>query len=236
MQITDNKQDTKPARTLEKPLKKTGRPPRRPGYSLIARGETPRGRRYVETYLTEVRQSLIEQLGPTEADLSAGQRVLVDRVIAKVGVLRLIEEECRERGVFRPDRQGLVNVLAENYLAWSNSVRLDLMALGIKRGAAPGVPDLAEYIRMKDREAEKSRDVAPGRASGAALALQVGEGPGGPQKCGEASGGLVQVPVGVDPEGEAEDELDRALSIGRDEDIRLAQAAVAKFRSREGKE
>ena len=68
-------------------------------YSLIARGEFPSKRRYIERWLSEVRAGLIRDLGPTETDISTGQAILIDRTIGKLGILRCIEKHVRERGV-----------------------------------------------------------------------------------------------------------------------------------------
>jgi len=46
-----------------------------------------------------VRQGLIQDLGPSENDLSTAQIVLIDRVTTKLGVIRCIEEHVRENSV-----------------------------------------------------------------------------------------------------------------------------------------
>lgn len=105
------------------------------GYSYLTSGELPENRTYIERYLTSARQGLIEDLGPGEEDLSTAQMILVDRVISKLGCIRCIEEYARTNGVMKGNR--LTPSLAGNYLAYSNSIRLDLMALGIKPEKAP---------------------------------------------------------------------------------------------------
>jgi hypothetical protein len=94
-----------------------------------------------------------------EDDLTTGQKILVNSIIGKVGVLRCIEEFVRERGVFKD--QVLEPALSGHYLAFSNSVRLDLMALGIDKQAAAKVLDLAEYVRQADAaKSEKDKATA----------------------------------------------------------------------------
>ncbi len=106
-----------------------GRPPTHGGYSLIKTGKLPSGRRGIRKYLENTREGLVRDFGPTEADLSTGQIVLIDRVISKLGIVRLIEEHTRESGnIFNADG-GLVGSLKESYLAFNNSVRLSLLAL-----------------------------------------------------------------------------------------------------------
>lgn len=129
---------------------KIGRPPVHGGYSLMRKGETPQNRRYVRAYLIDAREGLIKDLGPTEADLSMAQLVLVDRVVTKLGIIRLIEEHVKDNGVFI---KGLLNpALSDSYLSYSNSVRLCLQALGIntRKGNAP--LNLGKYIELKDAD------------------------------------------------------------------------------------
>jgi hypothetical protein len=102
-------------------------------YSLIARGDLPENRRYLREYLTACREGLISDLGPAEEALSTAQRILIDRVIGKLGVLRCLEEFAREQGVIKEGK--LSSPLEHNFLGWSNSLRLDLQALGIDKRA-----------------------------------------------------------------------------------------------------
>lgn len=77
-----------------------GRPPKHGGFSLLIRGgEFPENRRYIADWLTEIREGLISDLGPSENDLTTAQRVIVDRIISKLGVIRCIEEYIRENSV-----------------------------------------------------------------------------------------------------------------------------------------
>jgi hypothetical protein len=112
---------------------KRGRPPKHGGYSLLSRGEIPENRRYIAKYLSEVREGLIEDLGPSEEDLSTAQRVLINRVISKLGVIRCVEEYIKENSVIVGN--DLAPSLKASYLAYNNSIRLDLQALGIEKRA-----------------------------------------------------------------------------------------------------
>ena len=113
-----------------------GRPPLHGGFSVITRaGKLPENRRYIANWLTEVREGLIGDLGPSEGDLTTAQRVLIDRIISKLGVVRCVEEFVRENHVMKGDR--LSPSLRESYLAYNNSIRLDLLALGIEKRERP---------------------------------------------------------------------------------------------------
>lgn len=133
----------------EKKKKKSrrGRPPLHGGFSLLVKkGELPENRRYIANWLTEVREGLIEDLGPSENDLTTAQRVLIDRVISKLGVIRCIEEHIRENSVMTG--HNVAPSLKASYLAYNNSVRLDLQALGIDKKQTETL-DLHAYVEKK---------------------------------------------------------------------------------------
>lgn len=96
---------------------------------------------------------LIRDLGPMEEDLTTAQLIIIDRVIAKLGCLRCIEEFARTDGVMKGNR--LTPSLAGNYLAYSNSIRLDLTALGINKRMADETLDVQAYIKKFDRKKEE---------------------------------------------------------------------------------
>jgi len=114
------------------------------GYSFLSRGELPENRAYIERYLTEVRQGLIRDLGPTEDDLTAAQVILIDRAVTKLGVIRCVEEHIRENSVMVG--QDLAPSLKASYLAYNNSIRLDLQALGINTRQTDSVLAPYEYL------------------------------------------------------------------------------------------
>jgi hypothetical protein len=93
---------------------------------------------------------LIRDLGPGEEDLTAAQLIIIDRVVTKLGVIRCIEEHVRETSVMRGN--DLAPALQKNYLAYNNSVRLDLQALGIETRQAREDLDLDRYVQAKDAE------------------------------------------------------------------------------------
>ena len=134
-----------------------GRKKHHGGYAFLTTGRLPVHRKYVESYLTAAREQLIRDLGGEE-NLSAGQIILCDRVTCKLGVLRCIEEHVRETHVFQGNR--LNSALSKNYLSYSNSIRLDLQALGIEKRQTSEVLDLGRYIQQKDAEAEAKAKAA----------------------------------------------------------------------------
>lgn len=156
------------------------RPGRKPGsrvthgaYSLIARGEFPSKRCYIERWLSEVRPGLIRDLGPTETDLSTGQAIQIDRIIGKLGILRRIEEPVQERGVMKGNE--LSPSLGKNYLGWANSLRLDLLPLEVSKKNGKRILSPLEIAAEID--AEKGREPA-GDGLGKSYSGRTSEGEG----------------------------------------------------------
>lgn len=115
------------------------------GFAYLTSGKLPEHRKYVEQYLTAARMNLIADLGPTEEDLTTAQIILIDRIVTKLGVIRCIEEHTREKTVMTGNL--LAPALRASYLAYNNSVRLDLQALGINIKKADDTPDIQDYIK-----------------------------------------------------------------------------------------
>jgi len=141
---------------LSAKLKRGGQTIRHGGYSFLTKGELPEDRKHILKYLTGARENLIKDLGPTENDLTAAQIILIDRVISKLGVVRCIEEFIRVHTVMKGEN--LSPSLGQNYLAYNNSIRLDLNILGVdKRAVAPG-PTLDEVCERIKANRGKSGD------------------------------------------------------------------------------
>ena len=133
--------------------KHTGRPPRHGGFSLmIRRGELPERKTYIRRYLTACREQLIRDLGPMEADLTAAEIIIIDRAISKLAVIRMIEEYFAETGVFLNGQ--LAPVLSADYIRYTESVRRDLLTLGIGRRevdrAMTALEIVKDYAARKD--------------------------------------------------------------------------------------
>lgn len=128
------------------------RPKRHGAYSFLVRGELPIHRAYLLRYLTDCRQGLIDDLGGCER-LSTGQTILIDRIIGKLGISRLIEEHTKETGAI--NGQELSPMLRASYLAYSNSLRLDLLALGMNEKMTDKALTPLEYIEAFDKKKGK---------------------------------------------------------------------------------
>jgi hypothetical protein len=139
---------------MTKPIKAIklhgGTPTTHGGYTFLTTGRLPEHRREVERYLAEARVGLLEDLAGAGGRVTAAQQILIDRVVTKLGVLRCIEEYVRETAVMLgPD---LAPPLGRNYLAYSNSIRLDLQALGVDKRAEERVLGPLEIAAEIDRE------------------------------------------------------------------------------------
>lgn len=131
---------------LEAKLPRGGQRQTHGGYSFLTTGRLPEHRTHIRRYLTACRQGLIEDLGG-EPNLSIAQAILIDRIISKLGISRCIEEHTRETSVMVG--QELAPALKSSYLAYSNSIRLDLVALGINSKATGEPLDLGRYVQEK---------------------------------------------------------------------------------------
>ena len=130
-----------------------GRPQKHGAYSIISKGRLPKNRRRVQIYLQEVRAGLIQDLGPTPADLTTAQKILIDRVVQKLAIMRCIEEWADVHGLF--EENNLIPPIKDFYLSCSNSLRLDLQALGIGARKSEQIVDLGKYIEEKYSEGGK---------------------------------------------------------------------------------
>ena len=112
-------------------------------------GEIPERMTRVRLYLDETRAGLVRDVAGREEDLSTAQRVIIDRTMGLLSVLRCIEESLSEQGIMRGSV--LAPILRENYLSYQNAVRLNLAALGINRREGDKVIDLDQYVKDRKR-------------------------------------------------------------------------------------
>ena len=83
---------------------------------------------------------------------------MIDRIISKLGIIRCIEEHIRENSVI--EGNNLAPSLKASYLAYNNSIRLDLQALGINSKKADEFPGPLEYAKEKYGKKEKENGEA----------------------------------------------------------------------------
>ena len=132
--------------------RRRGRPQlRHGGYSFMKSGKIPADKPEIDRYLTWVRLRYIEDLGPEEKDLTAGQTILLNKLITLEGLTRCIEVmAAREEKVMLPQR----------YMSYVNTILKLCQTLGIKRVAQERVPtaaEMTEIIRAEAKEVEGGR-------------------------------------------------------------------------------
>jgi hypothetical protein len=131
--------------------KSPGRGFKHGGYSLMVRaGELPVKMTRIRAYLTQVRSGLVRDIAGQEESLTTAQLVLIDRAVSLLSVIRTIESSLSEDGIMKG--KALQPILQENYLAYSNSLRLILRELGVGKRAMGRAPTLAELVKTVEAE------------------------------------------------------------------------------------
>lgn len=102
--------------------------------------------------LRGIMNALTEDLGGNDR-LTAGQRLLLDNIKSKVIVLLCIGKYIDSQESPINDKGELLSCLSSNYLAFSNSLRLDLIALyGMASKKPSKIPTIEEIITKGDKE------------------------------------------------------------------------------------
>src|SRR5207249_4149235 len=100
--------------------------------------------------LAAIRQMLMAHLGDSTGEgLSVQTRLLVEQAALKAVVLRQMGAHALRHGVLQETGEP-VPPLGEHYLAFSNSLRHDLLALGLARRAKDVTPTVGEIRARYD--------------------------------------------------------------------------------------
>ena len=78
-------------------------------------------------------QTMLATESAGSSDLTAIQIILIDRICFKYVGCRCIEQYVKKIGLIDEEKGLMRSTLDKNYLAWSNSLRLDLRELGSQR-------------------------------------------------------------------------------------------------------
>jgi hypothetical protein len=155
--------------------RRRGRPPKHGGYSLIHRDALLKEHPEIRRYLQDCRDGLVRDVAGTEEGLSEQQRIMIDRIISRLSICRLVETYIEKFGPFRRDRirrekvLELEPALGVNYLAFSNSIDRALVNLGLNKRQASEALDLGRYIAAFDEKKAKEAKAqagSQGKASG----------------------------------------------------------------------
>lgn len=110
------------------------------GYSFIRTGSLPKSKAKIERYLTWVRQSYIEDISGIEENMTAGQTILLNKLVMLEGLCRCIETyQAKTENLDMPDK----------YLSYLNNIIKICSLLGIKGRKPKDGPNLADYIAEK---------------------------------------------------------------------------------------
>jgi hypothetical protein len=137
--------------------------------------KTPEGRDYLVPYLTGDREGLIQKYGPTEADLTAPQAILIERAVNVLTVLRVMEVHIVDTGFFIGNRHAAP--LRESYITYTNALRLVLRDLETISGASGRDDsfDVDGYIRKQhDKNWKGGKNGSKARAMWDALSRLLG--------------------------------------------------------------
>jgi len=146
-----------------KQKKKRGRPLRHGGFSLIAKDELLKDQPHIRQYLLDCRAGLVRCVSGSEEMLTEQQRILIDRIISKLSICRLIEAYIEKYGIFRRDMLKkkvleLEPALGKSYLAYSNAIDRALVTLGIDKRKNEGVIDIHKYVAQRYGKKETTHE------------------------------------------------------------------------------
>jgi hypothetical protein len=130
----------------EKPVKKRRKPRAVGPLSRKSSLAAVDGRTLVGRILKQVRSELVAHLG---GDPSVAELLLIENAAMKSARVALLSQKLAEGGEIAPGAD-------HHVLAWSNSLRLDLMALGLQRRVRDVTPRLSDIIKAHaDKPAQR---------------------------------------------------------------------------------
>ena len=117
-----------------------------------------RGHKKLQRYLEDMESQLKDMQG---GSMTAAKQILIKSTIEAYGVILLASVYCKEAGILRPDKkkEGVIElqpVLGKQFLAFMNTIRQNLLALGLDKVEAEEVLSLETYIKQRDAEGKAS--------------------------------------------------------------------------------
>ena len=125
-----------------------GRRPRHGGYTYIRTGKLPKKKAAIERYLTWVRMTYAEDIAGEESNLTAGQTVLLNKLVLLEGIARCIETTAAEV----TESTGQLYNMPTKYLSYVNVITKICGMLGIERRVLEPEATLAEVIASIEKE------------------------------------------------------------------------------------
>jgi hypothetical protein len=177
---------------------------------VVNRAELVKSYPEVQRYLRDTRAGLVQDIAGDEENLSEMQRLLIDRIISKLSVCRIIECYLEKHGILRRDRLEKDKVLElepalVQWAAIDRNIKDALALLGINRRAS-AEPDVLTYIDAFDakkaaREAQEAKEGASVRLGGPTIDVQGKTIEGADIVAGDSGG-----PTGTEINNKGEDE------------------------------
>ena len=122
-----------------------------------------RGHRRLEAYLRLTEQNFVQDLGGPD-NMTTAQEVLLKGTMQALGVLLLAGAYCQKYSILRPDQaaKGVIELqpcLGQQYLSFLNTIRQNLVVLGMDRRKAEPILTPFELAAAIDEEkASKARE------------------------------------------------------------------------------
>lgn len=107
------------------------------GYTFLRLGKLPGDKVKIERWLTWVRKTYIEDIAKSEENMTAGQTILLNKLIMLEGLCRCIEIYQAEIESFKMPHQ---------YMSYVNTIIKICTHLGIDRRKVDEGPDVQSYI------------------------------------------------------------------------------------------
>jgi hypothetical protein len=138
------------------------------GYSSVSKDIPLLVRRQVQA----IREQLVRDIGGTGPALTAAQVILIDKTVNLYQVTLCLEAYVRREGPFRGKK--LDPVLGQNYLAYVNTIRLNLRELGITKKAGEEILTPLQIAAEIDAEKAQAASARPVEDPGSALGEETG--------------------------------------------------------------
>lgn len=121
-----------------------------------------RGYKKLQRYLEDMERDLIDLQGGPEK-LTAAKEILIKATIEAYGVFLLASMYCKREGILRPDllKKGIIElqpVLGRQFLAFLNTLRQNLLALGLDKRQADEALTPWELAKKVDEEERRKKD------------------------------------------------------------------------------
>jgi hypothetical protein len=160
----------------------------------VKSGQMPTGRGFekVKRYIRDVEIRLIDALGGVKT-ITPQQEILIRGTIKALGVCYLVELYINREGpvIKHLLKRGIVELqpcLGKSYLAFLNTIRQNVTALGLERRKAEKILDLTEYVKAHDARQRKAKGAAKSaKQPGEGQASRLGQGGNGSDKQGQDS-------------------------------------------------